>query len=61
MIDPACIRSVMFLSVVVVVPLKLERIRSIEFNIREESFIWLKADSCNKAAALPGSTSIMCT
>ena len=48
-------------NVMVVAPLKLERTRPAEFNIREESFIWLKAGSCNKSAALPGSTSTLCT
>ena len=48
-------------SVVVVAPLKPERIRSAKFNISGESFIWLKAGSCNKSAMLPGSTSTMCT
>ena len=48
-------------SVVVVAPLKLERIRLVEFNIREESFIWLKATSCNKSVALLGYTSTLIT
>ena len=47
-------------SVVVGTPLKPERIRPAEFNIREESFIWLKVGSCNKSVALPGSTSTLC-
>ena len=49
----ACIGSVMSPSVVVVAPLKPERIRPAEFNSPEESFIWLKAGNCNKSAALP--------
>ena len=58
---PACAGSVMSLRVVVVALLKLESIRSAEFNIPKESFIWLKAGSYNKFAALPGSTSTLCT
>ena len=48
-------------SVVVVAPLKLERIRPVGFNIREESFIWLKATSCNKSVALLGYTRTLIT
>ena len=48
-------------SVVVVASLKLERTRSVELNILEESFIWLKAGNCNKSAALLGFTSTLCT
>ena len=48
-------------NVVVVRPLKLERTSPAEFSIYEESFIWLKAGSCNKSAALPGSTSTLST
>ena len=61
MIGPACIGSMISPSVVVVAPLKLERIRPTEFNICEESFTWLKAGSCNNSAALLGSTSTLCT
>ena len=42
MIGLACIGSVMSPSVVVVVPLKPEMTRPTEFNISEESLIWLK-------------------
>ena len=48
-------------SVVVVASLKPERTRLVEFNILEESFLWLKESSCNKSVALPGSTSTLCT
>ena len=48
-------------SVVVVTSLKPERTRPAEFNIREESFIWLKAGSYNKSIAQLGSTSTLCT
>ena len=48
-------------SVVVVAPLKPERTHLTKFNIVEESFIWLKAGSCNKSVALVGSTSTLCT
>ena len=48
-------------SIMVVTLLKPERIRPIEFSIPVESFIWLKAGSCNKYAALLGSTNTMCT
>ena len=61
MISLDCIGSVMSPSVVVVVPLKPEMTRPIEFNISEESLIWLKAGSYNKSAMLPGSTSTICT
>ena len=37
--------------VVVVVSLKPERIRPVKFNNSGESFIWLKAGSCNKSGA----------
>ena len=47
-------------SVVVVAPLKPERIRSAEFNICRERFIWLKVGTCNKFVVLPGSTSTLC-
>ena len=46
-------------SVVVVAPLKPERIRPAEFNVREESFIWLKAGNYNKFVMLLGSTSTL--
>ena len=58
---PACKGSVTSPCVVVVVPLKPERINPAEFNIHEESFIRLNAGSCKKSAALLGSTSILCT
>ena len=57
----ACTGSVISPSVVVVAPLKPERIRSTEFNISGESFIWLKEGSCNKSAALPAYTDTLCT
>ena len=53
--------SVTSLSVTVVAPLKPERIRLVEFNTPKESFIRLKAGSCNKSAALPRSISTLCT
>ena len=58
---PSCTGSVISPNVVVVKPLKLERIHPAKFNISEESYIWLKAGSYNKSAALPGSSSTMCT
>ena len=60
MTGPACTRSVISPRVTVVAPLKPERSRPTKFNIRGESFIWLKADICNKSAALLGSTSTLC-
>ena len=60
MTGPACTGSVMSPSVVVVALLKIERTHPTEFNIREESFIWLKAGSYNKSTALLGSTSTLC-
>ena len=59
--DPACTKSVMSPSVVVVVPLKPKMTHAAEFNICEESFIWLNAGSYNKSVALLGSTSTLCT
>ena len=61
MTGPTCTRSVMSPSVVVVTPLKPERIRLAEFNIPEESFIWLKAGNYKNSVALLGSTSTLCT
>ena len=61
MTGPTCIGSVMSPSVVVFEPLKPERIRPTEFNIYEESFIWLKVGSCNKSVVPLGSTSTLCT
>ena len=48
-------------NVVVVAPLKPERICPVEFNILMESFICLKACSYNKSVVLLGSTSTLCT
>ena len=47
--------------VTLVAPLKLERIFLVEFTIPKESFICLKAGSCNKYAALSGFISTLCT
>ena len=47
--------------VTVVAPLKPDRIIPIEFSLSKEMFICLKAGSCNRLAALPGSTSTLCT
>ena len=58
---PACTGSVTSLSVVVVALLKPERISPVEFSIPNESSILLKASSCNKSVALPGSTNTLCT
>ena len=57
----ACTGSAMSPSVVVVAPLKPKRTCPAEFNIREESFIWLNAGRCNKSAKLPGFTNALCT
>ena len=46
--------------VTVVAPLKLDRIVPIELSLSEEMFICLNAGSCNRSAALPGSTSTLC-
>ena len=47
-------------SFMVVAPLKPKRIHLAEFSTPEERFIYLKVGSCNKSAAPPGSTSILC-
>ena len=46
-------------SVVVVAPLKPERICLTEFSIPVESFIWLKAGSSNKSTVMPESTNTL--
>ena len=61
MTGPVVTGSAISLDVTVVAPLKLERIYPAEFSIYEESFICLKAGNYNKYAALPGSTSTLCT
>ena len=58
---PALTRRAMSSIVVVVVLLKLERIMPAELNLSKEMFIYLKASSCNRSIALPGSTSTLCT
>ena len=47
--------------VTVVAPLKPDNILLVEFILSKEMFIFLKAGSCNRLAALPGSTSTLCT
>ena len=44
-----------------VAPLNPNRILPAELNLSKEMFICLKAGSCNRLAALPGSTSTLCT
>ena len=45
----------------VVAPLNLDKIMSTELSLSSGTFIYLKAGSCNRSAALPGSTSTLCT
>ena len=45
---------------IVFAPLILDRILPIELNLSTEMFICLKAGSCNRSVALPGSTNILC-
>ena len=47
--------------VMVVTPLKPQRIHLVEFTTPKESFICLKVSSCNKFVALLGSTRTLCT
>ena len=47
-------------NVKVFAPLKPERSLA-KFSIYEESFIFLKAGSCNKYVVLPGPTNTLCT
>ena len=47
--------------VTMVAPLKPDRILPAELSLSKEMFICLKAGSCNRSAALPGSTSTQCT
>ena len=47
--------------VTMVASLNPDRIQPAELSLSKEMFICLKADSCNRSAALPGSTSTLCT
>ena len=47
--------------VTMVAPLKPNMILPAELSLSKEMFIYLKAGNCNRSAALPGSTSILCT
>ena len=47
--------------VTMVAPLNPDKILPAELNLSKEMFIYLKASSCNRSAALPGSTSTLCT
>ena len=51
----------MSLIVIVVAPLNRDRILLAELSLSKEIFICLKVGSCNRLAALPGSTSTLCT
>ena len=44
-----------------VAPLNLDRILPAELSMSKEMFICPKAGGCNRSAALPGSTSSLCT
>ena len=48
-------------TVSVVAPLNPDKILPAELSLLSGTFICLKAGSCNKSAALPGSTSTLCT
>ena len=48
-------------TVSVVAPLNLDKILSAELSLSNDTYICLKAGSCNKSAVLPGSTSTLCT
>ena len=45
----------------VVAPLNPEQILPAKLTLPRGTFIYLKAGSCNKLVALPGSTSTLCT
>ena len=45
----------------VVAPLNPDKILAPELILSSGTFIYLKAGSCNKSVALPGSTSTLCT
>ena len=47
--------------VTVVAPLKPDRIPPAELSLSKEMFIYLNAGSCNRSAAVPGSTNTLCT
>ena len=47
--------------VTTVAPLKPDMILPAELNLSKVMFICLKAGSCNRSVALPGSTSTLCT
>ena len=44
-----------------VAPLNLDKILPAELSLSSGTFICLKAGSCNKLVALPGSTNTLCT
>ena len=45
----------------VVAPLNLDKILQAELSLSSDTCICLKVGSCNKSAALPGSTGTLCT
>ena len=47
--------------VTVVAQLNSDRILPAELNLSKKMFIYLKVGSCNRSAALPRSTSTLCT
>ena len=47
--------------VIMVASLNPDRILATELSLSKEMFIFLKAGSCNRLVALPGSTSTLCT
>ena len=48
-------------TVSVVAPLNPDKILLVELSLSSDTCICLKAGSCNKSAALPGSMSTLCT
>ena len=59
--SPALTGRAMSPIVTVVALLKLDMILPDELNLSKEMLICMKAGSCNRSAALPGSTSNLCT
>ena len=53
---PTLTRRAMLLIVTVVTPLNPDKILPVELSLSKEMFICLKAGSCNRSAALLGST-----
>ena len=58
---PALTRKAMSPIIIVVAPLKQDKILPAELSLSKDIFICLKVSSCNRSTARPGSTSTLCT